>query len=132
MAKEKVCDELEVEFLSVSHAKKTRLGVKMVRNGSPLSNLNDAETFLDGAKLRCDCACDPNAEGDTEGQETLHADKDALQISFECETNGFRSQSPHLTFGLFIHQDDVNQGALDRFARTKGTMNITKLGKVGD
>ncbi len=95
-------------------------------------SLTEAYRLLAGTKLRVTLCCDPNSDGDTDGQGTLAkaAAENEIELKLDAESTRFAVVPGSIAGTIKVHKDEVEFDELDKFSYHKGTVQIEKVGKA--
>lgn len=94
----------------------------------------DVDALLVGSTATVKLTCDPNAKGDTAGQQTLKPN-DGISLDVEGEFRSVTTTPEHYTTTLKCHREDTDLTDLDAFSFHAGTITVKRTGdaaKVSD
>ena len=121
MAKVKTMD---CEFKTVGIGKDvTRMSVSVPREKL---SLQEADDLFTGSQISAKLSCDPNRNGDAEGQQTMPGCSLDLEVVADC--HGFRASSDSFSTSLSMNKESVDLTFLSAFAGRKGTIKIERTG----
>ena len=118
--------KLSVDFKGLNIGKNTaRLSFHVDRGFLPLEDA--AEMFVD-SQLTCEIECDPNADKDVVGQQTIDGTK--IELDVIADVTRFGVTADTFSAGLALNKGAVDLATLSQFANRKGSMAFERTGSA--
>lgn len=118
---------LQCKFRGASTGKNSvNIGVTIARE-----RINPAaiDALLVGAQVTVTLDCDPNADGDTKGQQTFKTDE-GITLTVNGEFRSMSSNVRQFTTTLKCHRDETDLQELDKFSFHEGKIKIKRTGNA--
>ena len=94
-------------------------------------SLTEAYRLLAGTKLKVTLCCDPNSDGDADGQGTLGKKKlNEIELKLDAESQRFSCVPGSIAGTIKVHKDETEFVELDKFSYHKGSIAIERVGKA--